>query len=283
MKCFFPMSWCSQSLALLTGPAEVEQKIFLSTATLLIVPPALVQHWVGQVTEHVAFNALKVLVLTADKQHSNKMPPVHALAWDYDLVSNLQLSGHCMTLLSSLQYAAGDCTLPAISFKFSFAQCNTHWPWLYLQAHYFLYRCLWFCDQAMMCRNMSLVSLTSPKAFVSLQPLITVFSLSFCMMYRSSQPWRNWAQLGQRRTGDIPLHSYRSAFISLWTRLRCIPLTSRENSRLTHLLHMHMCSAMLDKQTGKYRLCQTSGHLCPVQDTPLILWEAGKTLVSWSL
>ena len=185
-----------------------------------------------------------------------------------------------MTLMSSLQFAGGDCTLPAIRFNFSSAQCNTHWPWLYLQLHYLPYRCLWFCDQAMMCRNMRLVSFTSPKAFVTLQPLITVFRLSFRMMYRSSQPWRNWAQHGQRRTGDIPLHSYRSALISLWTCLRCNPLTRWENSCLTYLLRMYICSAMLDKQTGKYRKRHKSDFLCPVQDSPLILSEAGKTLVS---
>lgn len=78
----------------IVGPAEVQQKIFLSAATLLVVPPALVQHWLFQVQEHVRFNALKVLVISSDKDRSNKIPMIHSLAWDYDLVS---------LLLSSLQ------------------------------------------------------------------------------------------------------------------------------------------------------------------------------------
>ena len=62
------------------------EKIFLSAATLLVVPANLVQHWLFQVQTHVAFDTLKTLVISSDKERSNKMPAPHSLAWDYDLV-----------------------------------------------------------------------------------------------------------------------------------------------------------------------------------------------------
>ena len=46
--------------------------------------------WVLQVQEHVRFNCLKVLVISSDKDRSNKMPSPSSLAWDYDLVRHLQ-------------------------------------------------------------------------------------------------------------------------------------------------------------------------------------------------
>ena len=63
------------------------EKIFLSAATLLVVPANLVQHWLFQVQTHVTFDTLKTLVISSDKERSNKMPASHSLAWDYDLVS----------------------------------------------------------------------------------------------------------------------------------------------------------------------------------------------------
>lgn len=66
---------------------EAEEKVFLSAATLLVVPANLVQHWVSQVQSHVRFNTLRILVISSDKDRSNKMPPPQCLAWNYDLVS----------------------------------------------------------------------------------------------------------------------------------------------------------------------------------------------------
>lgn len=68
------------------GPAAAIQRVFLSPATLLIVPAPLVQHWVFQVQQHTRFGAMRLLVLSSDRDRSNRMPPVHSLAWDYDLV-----------------------------------------------------------------------------------------------------------------------------------------------------------------------------------------------------
>ncbi len=45
------------------------------------------QRWLFQVQEHVRFNCLKLLVISSDKERSNKMPSPSSLAWDYDLVS----------------------------------------------------------------------------------------------------------------------------------------------------------------------------------------------------
>jgi len=39
-----------------------------------------------QVQEHVRFNCLNVLVISSDKERSDKMPRPSSLAWDYDLV-----------------------------------------------------------------------------------------------------------------------------------------------------------------------------------------------------
>lgn len=80
------LCWIANSLDNV-GPSEIQQKIFLSSATLLIVPPALIQHWRNQVIWNVRFNALKCLVISADKEYSNKVPLAHVMAWDYDLVN----------------------------------------------------------------------------------------------------------------------------------------------------------------------------------------------------
>lgn len=71
---------------LCAGVGVASEKIFLSAATLLVVPANLVQHWLFQVQTHVTFNTLKTLVISSDKERSNKMPSSHSLAWDYDLV-----------------------------------------------------------------------------------------------------------------------------------------------------------------------------------------------------
>lgn len=60
--------------------------MFLSPATLLVVPTPLVQHWVYQVQQHTRLHELRLLVISSDRERSNRMPAPHSLAWDHDLV-----------------------------------------------------------------------------------------------------------------------------------------------------------------------------------------------------
>lgn len=75
------------------GVEEPPEKVFLSSATLLVVPSNLVQHWVHQVKTHVRQGKLRLLIISSDKERSDKMPAPHSLAWNYDLVS----SSDCLT------------------------------------------------------------------------------------------------------------------------------------------------------------------------------------------
>ncbi len=45
------------------GPAEEERKVYLSAATLLILPPTLISHWLHQIRVHLKPNTLRVAVL----------------------------------------------------------------------------------------------------------------------------------------------------------------------------------------------------------------------------
>ncbi|GAA0142430.1 hypothetical protein LIER_03334 [Lithospermum erythrorhizon] len=56
-------------------------KMYLSRATLVVVPSYLVDHWKAQIQRHVRPGHLKVYVWT-----DNKKPPAHILGWDYDVV-----------------------------------------------------------------------------------------------------------------------------------------------------------------------------------------------------
>ncbi|KAK9795946.1 hypothetical protein WJX73_001584 [Symbiochloris irregularis] len=71
---------------LLSGPASTSLDIYLSSATLLVVPATLVQHWVDQVEQHTEPGLLRVKVLLADGNKSAAAPMATSLAWDYDLV-----------------------------------------------------------------------------------------------------------------------------------------------------------------------------------------------------
>ncbi|WOK99090.1 F-box protein [Canna indica] len=64
----------------LTKPLN-PSRLYLSKATLIIVPANLVDHWVTQIQKHVRPGQLCVYVWT-----DNKKPSVHNLAWDYDIV-----------------------------------------------------------------------------------------------------------------------------------------------------------------------------------------------------
>lgn len=55
--------------------------MYLSRATLIVVPSNLVDHWKSQIEKHVKQEQLRVYVWT-----DSKKPTVHNLAWDYDVV-----------------------------------------------------------------------------------------------------------------------------------------------------------------------------------------------------
>ncbi|GBG65906.1 hypothetical protein CBR_g54197 [Chara braunii] len=69
-------------IALLT-PLEASKRVYLSKSTLVVVPPNLVQHWQHQIERHTKANSLRVYVWDGSDK---KLPPAHALAWDFDLV-----------------------------------------------------------------------------------------------------------------------------------------------------------------------------------------------------
>lgn len=56
-------------------------RLYLSRATLVVVPANLVDHWRGQIERHVRQGQLRVFAWT-----DYKRPSAHSLAWDYDVV-----------------------------------------------------------------------------------------------------------------------------------------------------------------------------------------------------
>ncbi|KAJ8551542.1 hypothetical protein K7X08_021557 [Anisodus acutangulus] len=56
-------------------------RLYLSRATLVVVPANLVDHWRGQIERHVRQGQLRVFVWA-----DYKRPSAHSLAWDYDVV-----------------------------------------------------------------------------------------------------------------------------------------------------------------------------------------------------
>lgn len=56
-------------------------RLYLSRATLIVVPANLVDHWKTQIQKHVRSGQLQLYVWTDQKR-----PPVHSLAWNYDVV-----------------------------------------------------------------------------------------------------------------------------------------------------------------------------------------------------
>ncbi|KAL9239942.1 hypothetical protein vseg_014213 [Gypsophila vaccaria] len=56
-------------------------RMYLSRATLVVVPSNLVDHWRTQIEKHVGLGQLQVYFWT-----DGKKPSVHSLAWDYDVV-----------------------------------------------------------------------------------------------------------------------------------------------------------------------------------------------------
>lgn len=57
-------------------------RLYLSRATLIVVPANLVDHWTTQIQKHVRPGQLRVYFWT----DSHKNPKAHNLAWDYDVV-----------------------------------------------------------------------------------------------------------------------------------------------------------------------------------------------------
>ncbi|XP_010276587.1 PREDICTED: F-box protein At3g54460-like [Nelumbo nucifera] len=64
----------------LTKPLDLF-RLYLSRATLIVVPANLVDHWKTQIQKHVKPGQLRVYVWTDQKK-----PSAHNLAWDYDIV-----------------------------------------------------------------------------------------------------------------------------------------------------------------------------------------------------
>lgn len=64
--------------------------MYLSTATLVVVPDTLIDHWQQQIADHVRPGLLKVCVLadSSRSNRSNRSQDLHTyeLAWDYDVV-----------------------------------------------------------------------------------------------------------------------------------------------------------------------------------------------------
>lgn len=55
-----------------TGPAEEERKVYLSAATLLVLPPTLIPHWLHQIRVHLKPNTLRVAVLAGDRASADE-------------------------------------------------------------------------------------------------------------------------------------------------------------------------------------------------------------------
>ncbi|KAF3775529.1 F-box protein [Nymphaea thermarum] len=64
----------------LTKPLDVF-RLYLSRATLIVVPANLVDHWKNQISKHVSSGQLRIYVWV-----DHKKPHAHDLAWDYDIV-----------------------------------------------------------------------------------------------------------------------------------------------------------------------------------------------------
>ncbi|XP_062093158.1 F-box protein At3g54460 [Humulus lupulus] len=56
-------------------------RLYVSKATLIVVPANLVDHWKTQIQKHVRPGQLRIYIWT-----DNRKPSAHSLAWDYDIV-----------------------------------------------------------------------------------------------------------------------------------------------------------------------------------------------------
>ncbi|XP_030489447.2 F-box protein At3g54460 [Cannabis sativa] len=65
----------------LSQPLDSTSRLYVSRATLIVVPANLVDHWKTQIQKHVRPGQLRIYLWT-----DNRKPSAHSLAWDYDVV-----------------------------------------------------------------------------------------------------------------------------------------------------------------------------------------------------
>ncbi|GLJ49570.1 hypothetical protein SUGI_1051320 [Cryptomeria japonica] len=65
----------------LTRPVDVV-RLYLSRATLIVVPANLVEHWKNQILKHIRSGQVRLFIWVDQR----KPPLAHNLAWDYDIV-----------------------------------------------------------------------------------------------------------------------------------------------------------------------------------------------------
>lgn len=71
-------------------PRDDATRLYVSKATLIVVPQNLVEHWKNQIAKHTMRGQLRVYVWTDHK----KPPAPHTLAWEYDIVIT---TFHCLS------------------------------------------------------------------------------------------------------------------------------------------------------------------------------------------
>ena len=77
--------------ALHLGPSPRKHRIYLSPATLVVVPQGLLQHWKDQILLHTRPDSLRICVYDIKDNplhdfHKKEEPAPHILAWEYDVV-----------------------------------------------------------------------------------------------------------------------------------------------------------------------------------------------------
>ncbi|KAI8470158.1 MAG: SNF2 family N-terminal domain-containing protein [Monoraphidium minutum] len=66
--------------------AEAARRVYLSGATLVVVPGTLIPHWRQQIQQHVKQGLLKVAILDAGAEGGGGSYEAHQLAWDFNVV-----------------------------------------------------------------------------------------------------------------------------------------------------------------------------------------------------
>eukprot|EP00271_Cylindrocystis_brebissonii_P019423 TRINITY_DN5891_c0_g2_i1.p1 TRINITY_DN5891_c0_g2~~TRINITY_DN5891_c0_g2_i1.p1 ORF type:complete len:1826 (+),score=364.90 TRINITY_DN5891_c0_g2_i1:281-5479(+) len=64
---------------------KTSELFYLSSATLIVVPPNLIPHWLSQIEQHTLPDHLRVFVWEGSEQQQKSVLP-QTLAWDYDVV-----------------------------------------------------------------------------------------------------------------------------------------------------------------------------------------------------